>query len=67
MFASGSPFGEVKVNMGGGNAMTFLPGQCNNSYIFPGVGLATTTCKLRPVTDEAFAVAAEVCSLVLHF
>ncbi|VDN36220.1 unnamed protein product, partial [Dibothriocephalus latus] len=59
VFASGSPFGKVTVNVGG-SQKTFQPGQCNNSYIFPGVGLAITACKLRPIADEAFAVAAEV-------
>ena len=44
----------------GGKSTTFRPGQCNNSYIFPGVGLAITACKLRPIPDECFAVAADV-------
>nr|CDS31690.2 NADP dependent malic enzyme [Hymenolepis microstoma] len=57
VFASGSPFGEVTVDVGG-QRKTFKPGQCNNSYIFPGVGLAITACKLRPIPDECFAVAA---------
>uniref|UniRef100_A0A0V0J3Q3 Malic enzyme n=1 Tax=Schistocephalus solidus TaxID=70667 RepID=A0A0V0J3Q3_SCHSO len=58
VFASGSPFGDVTINVGG-TEKTFRPGQCNNSYIFPGVGLAITACKLRPIAEEAFAVAAE--------
>lgn len=63
IFASGSPFGEVTINVGG-QVKTFKPGQCNNSYIFPGVGLAITACKLRPIPDECFAVAADVSRLV---
>uniref|UniRef100_A0A5K3F5P2 Malic enzyme n=1 Tax=Mesocestoides corti TaxID=53468 RepID=A0A5K3F5P2_MESCO len=58
VFASGSPFGEVTVDVAG-QQKTFKPGQCNNSYIFPGVGLAITACKLRPIPDECFAIAAE--------
>ena len=60
MFASGSPFGKVTVDIGGGITQTYMPGQCNNSYIFPAIGLATLACKLRPIPNEAFAVAAEV-------
>jgi len=54
VFASGSPFDSVTV---GGK--TFVPGQSNNVYIFPGIGLGATVCRIRRVTDEMFRVAAK--------
>jgi len=53
VFASGSPFDPVTV----GN-QTFIPGQGNNAYIFPGVGLGVIVSQSRIVTDEMFLAAA---------
>jgi malate dehydrogenase (oxaloacetate-decarboxylating)(NADP+) len=55
IFASGSPFAPVPV----GNT-TLIPGQGNNAYIFPGVGLGAVTSQATRVTDEMFLAAARV-------
>lgn len=54
IFASGSPFEPVTLDH-----KTFEPGQGNNAYIFPGVGLGLISCKARHVTDEMFLAAAK--------
>ena len=54
VFASGSPFGQVTHE-----GRTLVPGQGNNAYIFPGVGLGILVSESSRVTDEMFAAAAK--------
>jgi malate dehydrogenase (oxaloacetate-decarboxylating)(NADP+) len=55
VFASGSPFAAVSLH-----GRTFVPGQGNNAYIFPGVGLGVVVSESSRVTDEMFSAAARV-------
>lgn len=40
------------------NGKTYYPGQGNNSYIFPGIALATICAGMRVIPEETFLVAA---------
>ncbi|HEU5180322.1 MAG TPA: NAD-dependent malic enzyme [Candidatus Polarisedimenticolia bacterium] len=53
IFASGSPFGEIAWK-----GKTFHPGQGNNAYVFPGIGLGAVACRARTIPDELFLEAA---------
>lgn len=54
IFASGSPFAPVTFN-----GKTYMSGQANNAYAFPGIGLGITACDATFVIDEMFFVAAK--------
>lgn len=50
--ATGSPFGSVEYE-----DAQFEISQCNNSYVFPGIGLGIISCKARLVSDEMLMIA----------
>jgi malate dehydrogenase (oxaloacetate-decarboxylating)(NADP+) len=53
VFVSGSPFGKYTYKN-----QTFRPGQGNNAYVFPGIGLGAIICKAKIIPDAFFLVAA---------
>ena len=54
LYAAGVQFPDVTVD-----GKTYHPGQANNFYVFPAIGLATYAARPTRITDECFIVAAE--------
>lgn len=55
LIATGSPF--VPIHYRG---RKYTISQCNNSYIFPGIGLAVVAAGIKRITNEMMMVASEV-------
>jgi malate dehydrogenase (oxaloacetate-decarboxylating)(NADP+) len=53
IYAAGIQFPPVHLN-----GQTFLPGQANNFYVFPAIGMAVFATRASRVTDEMFIEAA---------
>jgi len=60
IYASGSPFPP-----GTFAGQPYVPGQGNNVYIFPGVGLGALVCEASQITDEMFLTAAQTLASVV--
>ena len=54
IIATGSPFAPVEYQ-----GKTFPIAQCNNSYIFPGIGLGVVSANITRITDDMLKVASE--------
>lgn len=54
VFASGSPFEKVEYNN-----KVYQPGQGNNAYVFPGIGLGALISQAKNIPDDLFLVAAQ--------
>ncbi|AOA57005.1 NAD-dependent malic enzyme [Acinetobacter larvae] len=52
IIATGSPFAPVHYQ-----AKTYPIAQCNNAYIFPGIGLGVVACKAHRITDAMLSAA----------
>jgi malate dehydrogenase (oxaloacetate-decarboxylating)(NADP+) len=53
IFTSGSPFPPFTFE-----GKTFVAGQCNNSYVFPGIGVGIVISEAKRVTDRMFTAVA---------
>jgi malate dehydrogenase (oxaloacetate-decarboxylating)(NADP+) len=53
LFASGSPYSAVEFE-----GTLYEPGQGNNMYIFPGIGMGSILSKAKHVTDDMVEQAA---------
>lgn len=54
IFTSGSPFGTIEFD-----GAKYRPGQGNNAYVFPGIGLGAIAANASSINDEMFLAAAQ--------
>jgi len=57
IFASGSPFPSIEFN-----SKILTPSQCNNMFIFPGVGLGASLSKSITISDSMLYAASTACA-----
>ncbi|MGE5360166.1 MAG: malic enzyme-like NAD(P)-binding protein, partial [Bacteroidales bacterium] len=57
LVATGSPFAPVDFN-----ARRIVVSQCNNTFVFPGIGLGALVSKAPKITDEMFLAASKALS-----
>jgi malate dehydrogenase (oxaloacetate-decarboxylating) len=60
LLATGSPFADVH-----GNGRVLVTSQCNNLYVFPGVGLGALVASATKVTDAMFLAASRTLSALV--
>ena len=60
LFAAGSPFAPVTIE---GN--TYIPGQGNNMFIFPGVGFGAVSVRAEYIPDSFFLCAARALATIV--
>lgn len=65
LFASGSPFQPTTFTNSAGETRTYYPGQGNNMYVFPGIGMGTILSKAVKVTDSMIYASGEALSQAL--
>jgi malate dehydrogenase (oxaloacetate-decarboxylating)(NADP+) len=65
LFASGSPFPTMSFTNSEGQTNTYYPGQGNNMYVFPGIGLGSILSKAVRVTDNMIYASGEALSKAL--
>lgn len=65
LFASGSPFPSMSFTNSAGECHTYYPGQGNNMYVFPGIGLGSILSKAVRVTDNMIYASGEALSKAL--
>ncbi|CBF70049.1 hypothetical protein AN6168.2 [Aspergillus nidulans FGSC A4] len=65
LFASGSPFPTMSFTNSAGETKMYYPGQGNNMYVFPGIGLGTILSKAVKVTDSMIYASGEALSKAL--
>lgn len=61
IFASGSPFEKVVLK-----GEDHRPGQGNNAYVFPGIGLGCIIANTKNIPDELFLVAAQTLAKLVN-
>ena len=63
LVATGSPFAPVRGPWGADGAETEIEvAECNNSVVFPGIGLGAVLCRARRVTDRMLVAAVRALS-----